>query len=104
MSATGEPRHDTLNDLAKDFRCHNPHSVIRKNYVNTHNVTAAHTNSSAHMTNEERAKREKARIEADDALRTNIEEMRQDVRASHNAKMREDLRVMSGVLNADIAK
>jgi len=42
VTATGEPRLDTLNDIAKDIREKNPNATIRKNYVTNHNTTAAH--------------------------------------------------------------
>jgi len=50
VRATGEPRLDTLNDLAEDIKKNNPLVTISKNYVTNHNTTAAHTNSTANLT------------------------------------------------------
>jgi len=57
VEAHGEPRLDTLNDLAKDMKEHNPKVTVVKNYVTNHNTTAAHTNTTANLTDEERAER-----------------------------------------------
>jgi len=54
VEASGEPRLDTLNDLAKDMREANPKVTIVKNYVSNHNTTAAHQNSTKEMSEEER--------------------------------------------------
>lgn len=73
VEANGEPRLDTLDDIAKDMREANPKVTIVKNYVTNHNTTAAHTNSTADLTEEERSERVAERLEQDEKLRINIE-------------------------------
>ena len=93
IEANGEPRLDTLNDLANDLKESNPKATIVKNYITNHNTTAAHTNTTADLTDEERAERVEERLSMDEKVRTEIEKLREEVREAHQERVKEDNRV-----------